>query len=519
MNSMGLNFSDAIASLVEGYRYLQTSASSRDATDSALVGPLGEALRLVLQVLSEEPRRIGELSDEAIAACFELRAIQLLVAHESAQGAIFASIEDELRAILSLDSREARKAGGILIGCLLLALDELPAITDRVLAFLGSLTGRREGTTAKDLRAPVPPIQLSAETVLNLSKLLDYGLFSEVFTFLAGMPHLQRVSALPGLDDFGASVIAIASRKGGVGKSTLALAMALALLRRGDGTRLCIVDLDITGPIWEYVLCPEGRTVDGQPIPYLNKLLTIDQPDDAFYFGSPTAESVLECVARVQIPSVAHDIGLLTFADLPRTNRYIVQAIANNRESFTEFLVAVLRGLSQQYDHIIIDNTPGLDPHPLIALVVAATVPHGLPVVLSTQHAPDLRGTFLELSDLRLLRFNNRPLWIVNKTSEDVESFFSEERTLVDIAAMTHGYAAIVPEAPLLKQMLTPTPLARIVRPLPFDPDLARPNVVDFANPLKDAAIKGFLEGKLFRRFAHDINALLPQCRPDRGSR
>jgi Mrp family chromosome partitioning ATPase len=477
---------------------------------------LGETLHIVLQVLTEEPSRMSELGDEAIAACFELRAIQLLVARESAQGPLLSSIEDELTAILSLDSRNARKAGGVLIGCLLLALDELPAITDRVLAFLGSLTGRREGTTTKDI--DIPPIRLSAETVLDLSKLLDYALFGEVFAFLAGIKHLQRVSALAGLDDFSASVIAIASRKGGVGKSTLALAIALALLRRGDGTRLCIVDLDITGPIWEYVLCPDGRTVDGQPIPYLNKLLTIDQPDDAFDFGSPTADSVLECVARVQIPSVAHDIGLLTFADLPRTNRYIVQAIANNRESFTDFLVAVLRGLSQQYDHIIIDNTPGLDPHPLIALVVAGTVPHGLPVVLSTPHAPDLRGTFLELSDLRFLRFKKRPLWVVNKASEDVESFFSEERTLIDIAAKTRGYAAIMPEAPLLKQMLTPRQLARIVRPLPFDPDLARPNVVDFANPLTDAAIKRFLEGKLFRRFEHDINALLPRSRPGRGS-
>jgi cellulose biosynthesis protein BcsQ len=325
------------------------------------------------------------------------------------------------------------------------------------------------------------------------------------------MPHLQRASRLPGLLDFGASVTAIASRKGGVGKSTLALAIALASLRRDEGSRLCIIDLDITGPIWEYLLCPDGRTAEGLPVPYLNSLLTIDQPDYAFAFGNPCPQSVLECVARVQIPSVPGNIGLLTFADLPRTNRYIVQAIANNRESFTDFLVALLKGLAQEYDHIVIDNTPGLDPHPLISLVLAGTVPHGLPVVLSTPHVPDLRGTFLELSDLRLLRFNRAPLCIVNKANEDVDSFFSEERTIVEIAGNVRGYAAIMPEAPLLKLLLRAKPLARIVRPLPFDMVLAVPNIVDFANPLTEEAIKKFVAGKLFKRFERDFQALLPQ--------
>jgi cellulose biosynthesis protein BcsQ len=397
------------------------------------------------------------------------------------------------------------------------SLDELSGISDRVLNLLGSLTDRREGTDADTFGAS--PFTLSPETVLGLSKLMDYALFGEVFAFLAGIPHLQNVASLPGLEDFRSSILSVASRKGGVGKSTLTLAIALALLQKEQDARLCIVDLDITGPIWQYLLSPDGRTLDGHPIPYLNKLINIDQPDDDFWFGTPLPEAVLNCVARVPIPSADHDIGLLTFADLPRTNRYLVQAIANNRESFTEFFVAILKGLAKQYDFIVIDNTPGFDPHPLITLVIAGAVPLGLPIVVSTPSPPDMRGTFLELSDLRLLRFERPPLWIINKSGEEAEAFFSEERTIIDIAAMTRGYAEILPDAPLLKRVLHPTPPARIARPLPFDIELARPNIIDFSTPLSHDAVTTFIKSRLFRRFAVDLDRLLPAFSRTRGDK
>jgi hypothetical protein len=348
---------------------------------------------------------------------------------------------------------------------------------------------------------------LDAEVALDLSKLLDYALFGEVLTFLAGLPSLQAATVQSGLSDVTASLVSIASRKGGVGKSTLALALALAAARRRADCRVCIIDLDITGPTWQYLLCPDGRTVARKPIAFLNRLIEIDQPDNSFDFGEPEAELVLACIADAHLPAIEAPVGLLTFADLPRTNRYLVQAIANNRPSFTAFLVAILRAASTRYDFIIIDNTPGFDPHPLITLVLAGRVPRGVPLVLSTEQGPDLRGTFLELSDLRLLHFNRPPVWIVNKASPEAQRFLAAGLTVPQVAALTPAYAEIMPNAPLLQRFLTSRPPSQPVRTLPFDQDLARPKAhsIDLASPLTESTIRNFLGSELFRRFERDI--------------
>lgn len=505
MSDMGPTFAAALQALLATYRRVEHDVQAASGVAPSLPEELRDALLPVTNQIVGNPTVLQEMGDDAIDACFELRVVQLLIADKHQQDAILQSIEDELRVILRMDTAKARKAGATLIGCLLLALDELPVVADRVLALLGSLTGRNEG-----LRQGAPtaqPLPLSPEVALDLSKLLDYALFGEVFTFLAGLPSLRDATVQTGLADVTASLVSIASRKGGVGKSTLALALALAAVRRRADCRVCIVDLDVTGPTWQYLLCPDGRTVAGQPIAYLNRLIEIDQPDTAFHFGEPHEDLVLACMAEAHLPTVQTPVGLLTFADLPRTNRYLVQAIANNRSSFTAFLVAILRAASSRFDFIIIDNTPGFDPHPLITLVLAGRVPRGVPLVLSTEQAPDLRGTFLELSDLRLLHFNRPPVWIVNKASEEAERFFSAELTLPQVAGLARGYAEIMPNAPLLQRFLTPRRPSRTVQALPFDEDLARPNVhgIDLSSPLTESAVRKFLGSNLFRRFESDI--------------
>lgn len=502
MSDTPTSFSKAVKTLVDTYR--RGESDERISPRRPVPQEIHDVTRPVLSRILADPSALEEMSADAIDACFELRIVELLLAEKQQQDEILSSIESELGVILRVDTASARRAAGKLVGCLLLAVDEIPAVADRVLTLLGSLTGRNEGLRL-GLPTP-PPFPVPPDVALDLSKILDYALFGEVFAFLTGLRSVQDAAAETSLNEVTASVIAIASRKGGVGKSTVALALALAATTRRKDSRVCIVDLDITGPTWQYVLCPEGRTAKRQPVAYLNKLFRIEQPHDAFDFGEPNVADVLGCVAEARLP-MHGAVGLLTFADWPRTNRYLVQAIANNRAAFTAFLVCILRAVSSRFDLVIIDNTPGFDPHPLITLVLAGRAPRGVPLVVSTEQAPDLRGTFLELSDLPLLHINHPPSWIVNKASEQAERFFATGPTVSQIAALWPGYAKMMPTAPLLQAFLAPRQPGRPVRTLPFDEDLARSNAwgIDLASPLTEAGVKRFLASSLYRRFESDI--------------
>ncbi len=501
MNNSEMVFEDALNHLKKLYRGWNEQNNSKIQSSVSLSSNDRRALEVVFKKLVQQPAHIEKMNEDEIAIYFELQVIELVIAPRDKQFEIFMKIEEELLSIIQIDSIKTRKAGGKIVGCLLLSLDDVPSITNRILSLLGSFTDRSEGIKPDFTQQHA--YQLPPDTILDLSKLLDYALFSEVFTFMSGLPTLQEAIVLPGLSDFSASLVSIASRKGGVGKSSIALAITLMALKQELNCRVCIIDLDITGPIWQYILCPDGRTLNGVPVNYLNRLIEIEQPHTDFQFGEPDTKSVTDCIAKARFPFFTQPVGLLTFRDLPRTNRYIVQAIANNRSSFTKFFVAILRVLSNEYDLIVIDNTPGFDPHPLISIAIAGSVPKGLPIVISTEQAPDLRGTFLELSDLRLLSLSRPPLWIVNKASMTAEVFFSEPHTLVEIADMTRGYSEIMPEAPILKQLLGRHKPSKLAQPIPFDEYLARPsgNNHDFANPLTMEIIQKFMSTNFFKRF------------------
>ena len=78
--------------------------------------------------------------------------------------------------------------------------------------------------------------------------------------------HAQRGSVLPGVKN----TIAVASGKGGVGKSTVAVNLAVALGR--DGAKVGLVDLDMYGPS-----IPLMMGVTGRPGMSGNKLLPIEK--------------------------------------------------------------------------------------------------------------------------------------------------------------------------------------------------------------------------------------------------
>ena len=378
---------------------------------------------------------------------FELETILLLACPLQEQQTLFSEIEQQLWRLAGCLSHTAWESAGHLIGCLLAALDDLPPdLIDRVFAILGALTDREEGIRE---RADRPRSALPRQALPKLSNLLDLGLFSEVFAFLAGTRG-PNANFPEGPLDVGSVVASLVSRKGGVGKSTIAFATVLLLARSQPNRKICLFDLDLTGPAWQYFLQPSSAAAD-DGVPYLNDLFDIAQPSCHFEFGEPTADEVLQHVARMRIPALGFDLGLLTFADWPRTNRYLIQAIADNRESFGKFLDALVVGLSKEFDTIIIDNAPGFHPHSLLSLAVVGRIRRGFPIVVSTPMLPDLRGTLLELSDIRFLHAYRPPIWIVNQASEEARDFFAMPRSLPDIAALMPTYQRdILPPVPLL---------------------------------------------------------------------
>ena len=373
------------------------------------------ASRIILQSRGDVVKNLTPAECKSYA---ELKAVLLLsVGNEKDQKSIVDVMKKELSLMLRLDSVASREIGGVLLGCLILGLDDLPSETvAHILEFLAAASGRQEGVRST-IRSPESGI--SREVSFRLSQLLNLGLASEVFSFLDFAETVPKVSLSELMD---ASVLAVGSRKGGVGKSTIIMAILLWYLGAASG-EVCVVDFDVTGPVWQYLLSPDGRSNVGEPIPYLNTLFNIEQSDKSFNFGAPGAAEVLACVAPITLPRVGKNIGLLTLADWPRTNRYLVQAISNNRTSFIEFLDALISGLSTRYKLILIDNSPGFDPHSLLTLVYVGQLPRGCPVIISTPFIPDIRGTLLELGDLRLVPMRRPPVWFVNKANQRVRDF------------------------------------------------------------------------------------------------
>jgi ATP-binding protein involved in chromosome partitioning len=120
----------------------------------------------------------------------------------------------------------------------------------------------------------------------------------------------QALEALPGITEIrvamtqersGRTLIAVASGKGGVGKSTLSANLAIALARGGRKTGL--IDADIYGPSQPKIMAVEGQkpTAEGQQLipvqtPYGVPLLSMGQlvaPGQAIAWRGPMAGNAL----------------------------------------------------------------------------------------------------------------------------------------------------------------------------------------------------------------------------------
>ncbi|MCG8391927.1 MAG: iron-sulfur cluster carrier protein ApbC [Pseudomonadales bacterium] len=123
------------------------------------------------------------------------------------------------------------------------AVSSLTVTDSQVLAevTLGYPVGSVRETLVASIREHLQPVLEGRELVLNLQSRIT--------------PHRAQ-NSLPALDQV-ANVIAIASGKGGVGKSTTAVNLAVAL--QAEGARVGLLDADVFGPSQPLMLgMPEG---------------------------------------------------------------------------------------------------------------------------------------------------------------------------------------------------------------------------------------------------------------------
>jgi ATP-binding protein involved in chromosome partitioning len=150
---------------------------------------------------------------------------------------------------------------------------------------------------------------------------------------------VQRgVALLPGVKN----IVAVASGKGGVGKSTTAVNLALALA--AEGARVGLLDADIYGPSIPMMMGIDGKpdSVDGQTMEPLEnygvQVMSIGflvEPDQAMIWRGPMATQALEQLLRqtnwkdldylvVDMPPGTGDIQLTLAQKVPMTGAVVV---------------------------------------------------------------------------------------------------------------------------------------------------------------------------------------------------
>lgn len=471
-----------------------------------------------------------------LEAYFELTAILLLADEkDDAQLARFENLVRQLERLLQSTDHEKAKRGAaaFLESVILVTEDVSPRTTRRVLELLARLASAPEGVLPPtgDEQEPAELRRernsLNSEDRARLRGLLQVGLYREVMIFLNQRQELDGARAAEeSLSSVRTPVVSFASRKGGVGKSMLVLATATWFLKLvKPNATVCVLDLDLSGPVWQYLLFPER----GRPSHFLNDLFQMDQGNQKNDFAFPvvSAADIAPLLEESSIEIEGTRLRLLSIADLPRTSRYLAVAIANNGQSFFRFLVSLVTGLQTLCDLVVIDNEPGFGTLSLLSHVLATSIPRGCSAVVSTPALPDLRGSLLELSDLNVLDrasslVNRPPLWIINKADAQARDFLAGDHSIVEVASQIEAYNNILPARPVVARALAAVQTRFHGLPLPLDPALlAFGNIQnDGAPPLK-GALTTFAETTFFETFvsqvAPRILALLEERDDDRA--
>ncbi|HEY0270758.1 MAG TPA: Mrp/NBP35 family ATP-binding protein [Sphingomonas sp.] len=184
------------------------------------------------------------------------------------------------------------------------APETLAALLDAI-ADPGADPGGAGGLVASG-RATPPRLDAKgvASVILDVSGLADDvrdRLEGAVKAALAGAPGVTATRVLLTAQKTGRRLIAVASGKGGVGKSTLSANLAIALHRLGR--RVGLVDADIYGPSQPRLMSAEGRrpqaedkmlipldTVYGVPMLSMGQLVA---PEKAIAWRGPMASGAL----------------------------------------------------------------------------------------------------------------------------------------------------------------------------------------------------------------------------------
>jgi ATP-binding protein involved in chromosome partitioning len=168
--------------------------------------------------------------------------------------------------------------------------------TDALTAALSSVAEARGRSAAPRLRDGVASLVLD---VGGLAAPARADLERQVRAALAGVPGVREVRIAMTADKVERTIIAVGSGKGGVGKSTVAANLAVALARAGR--RVGLVDADIYGPSLPRIMGNSDRPeLDGKRIVPVDawgvKMLSIGQlvePGTALAWRGPMIASAL----------------------------------------------------------------------------------------------------------------------------------------------------------------------------------------------------------------------------------
>jgi cellulose biosynthesis protein BcsQ len=423
-----------------------------------------------------------------VESYFELATTLLLATESEADQLILLNeLIHQFDVILNSGKLEkAREGARALLESLMLATEDLQAKTSQqILGLLARLSNAPEGVVPPSDQDSKQPKKKRADAKIDnadralLRNLLQVGLYREVMIFLDQEQHLARArQSAASLENILTPTVSFISRKGGVGKSILSLATAAWYSKYVKArATVCIIDLDFSGPVWQYLLFPERQD---KPSHFLNDLFSLDQGNQKGEFEFPPKVSTDQIKPFLEKSSISIEgtrLSLLSIADLPRTSRFLSIAIDNNIESFFRFLTQLLVALQPLVDLVIIDNSPGLGTLPLLSHLIATSVRHGCSTVVSTPALHDMWGTIIELSDLSVLdqqaeHVNRPPLWIINKADERARQFLSTKHKIVDVAQRIGAYNRILPHRPLIERAVSSSGLQFSGLALPLTPAL-----------------------------------------------
>ena len=229
----------------------------------------------------------------------------------------------------------------------------------------------------------------------------------------------------PTAEEHHGSVISIFSPKGGVGKTTIAVNLALALTDKGN-RQVCLVDFDLA---------------------FGDVAITLQ------LFPTHTIEHAIGSEDAIDAPLLE---SLLT----RHADSVMVLAAPNHpdvRERVSPMLVSrVLKALRESFDYIVVDTAPAFDEQTLTALDETDEI-----VILATLDVPTLKNVKVALETLEMLDIarDHRHL-LLNRADDNVglgadrvESILgmpvaSMVETSMDIAAATNAGQPIMIQNP-----------------------------------------------------------------------